>query len=62
MPSERLQTAFFYTNFTVPHPSRYTVIPKPVIPAQACIRVCRVSVSPIDSRCVGVSRFPLSWE
>ncbi|EMR8231083.1 TPA: hypothetical protein ACKMUH_001804 [Neisseria gonorrhoeae] len=22
MPSERLQTAFFYTNFTVPHPSR----------------------------------------
>ncbi|AZG27970.1 TPA: hypothetical protein ACFK6Y_09155 [Neisseria gonorrhoeae] len=62
MPSERLQTAFFYTNFTVPHPSRYTVILKPAIPAQAGIRVCRVSVSPIDSRCVGVSRFPLSWE
>lgn len=44
MPSERLQTAFFYTNFTVPHPSRYTVILKPAIPAQAGIRICRDSL------------------
>ncbi|ENS9969887.1 hypothetical protein C6830_06865 [Neisseria gonorrhoeae] len=62
MPSERLQTAFFTQISPFPIPPDNTVIPKPVIPAQAGIRVCRVSVSPIDSRCVGVSRFPLSWE